>query len=326
MTGAAEHVPVMLEEVIGMIAPRAGGVYVDGTYGDGGYTRALLSAAECYVCAIDRDPDAVERAWETARQWNGRLRAVEGSFAAMRELLAPLGVEAVDGVTFDLGLSSLQLADPGRGFSFNLDGPLDMRFAQTGRTAADVVNQSDERELARILRDLGEEQHARRIARAIVGARRDAPIARTYELASIVRRVAPSTGRRAIDPATRTFQALRIYVNDEFGELERGLAAAEAMLKPSGRLVVVSFHSLEDRRVKTFLRARALAGAGGTRHLPARPDRRRPPSFRLLTRKVVRPSADETARNPRARSARMRVAERTAAPPWTDRDCSPAKT
>ena len=319
MTGAAQHIPVMCGEMLSALAPRAGGVYVDGTYGGGGYTQALLAAAECYVWAIDRDPEAVRRADASAARWPGRLRAVHGSFGSMRELLAPLGVDAVDGVTLDLGLSSLQLADPARGFSFQLDGPLDMRFALTGRTAADVVNHTDERELARILRDLGEERYARRIARAIVADRGDAPIARTHQLASIVRRaVPPSAPRRGgIDPATRTFQALRIHVNDELGELDRGLDAAEAMLKPSGRLAVVSFHSLEDRRVKNFLRARALVGAGGTRHLPASPDRRRPPSFRLLWRKVMRASTDEIERNPRARSARLRAAERTLAPVWT---------
>jgi len=309
------HRPVMVAEVVTVLAPKSGGVYVDGTFGGGGWSRAILAHGDCTVWGLDRDGDAIAAGERLARDSGGRLRLVHSRFGAMRETLAAEGVDAVDGVALDLGLSSDQLARPERGFSFALDGPLDMRMEQSGPSAAEVVNDRAAGELARIIAAFGEEPKARRIARAIAAARAKGPITRTGELAEIVRR-AVGGAHRGIDPATRTFQALRIYVNDELDELDRGLVAAEAVLKPGGRLAVVSFHSLEDRRVKTFLRVRAEAGAAGSRHLPATEASRRPPSFRLLTRKAIRPGAQEVAGNPRARSARLRAAERTPAPAW----------
>jgi 16S rRNA (cytosine1402-N4)-methyltransferase len=227
----------------------------------------------------------------------------------MERLLAPLGFTQIAGIALDLGVSSMQIDDPARGFSFRGDGPLDMRMSGSGRSAADLVNGADESELASLIRDYGEERFARRITRAIIAAR---PLSRTSELAAAIRSVVPDTG--GIDPATRTFQALRIAVNEELDELDRGLAAAERLLEPSGRLAVVAFHSLEDRRVKDFLRGRSADAPKASRHAPA--TRGPTPSFRLITRKPVAPSAEEIARNPRARSARLRAAERTDAPAW----------
>ena len=268
----------------------------------------MLAAAACRIVAIDRDPDAVAAATDLAAAFPGRLTVRLGRFADMEALAG----EPADGVALDLGVSSPQLDDPARGFSFRFDAPLDMRMAREGATAADLVNQLPEAELASLIRDLGEERHARRVARAIVAAR---PISRTGRLADIVRAAVPRA-RDGIDPATRTFQALRLHVNDELGELSRGLCAAERLLKPGGRLAVISFHSLEDRRVKRFLGRRAGAAGRGSRHLPASPADRRPPSFRLVQRRPVTPSDHEIAANPRARSARLRAAVRTSAPAW----------
>jgi len=306
------HVPVLLAEVVAAIAPRDGALYLDGTFGAGGYSRALLEAAACRVVAIDRDPAAVKAGAELVRSYRDRLTLIEGRFSEMETLLKPLGVVAVSGITLDLGVSSMQLDQPERGFTFRADGPLDMRMESKGETAAELVNTLPEAELTRIIRDYGEERFARRVARAILAARERAPITRTAQLAELVRRAVPAAG--TIDPATRTFQALRIAVNDELAELDRALAAAERLLAPGGRLAVISFHSLEDRRVKSFLRARSGNAPRGPRHLPAQ--RVREPSFRLLARKGVVPSAAEIARNPRARSAHLRAAERTAAPAW----------
>ncbi len=310
---AAGHVPVMLAEVLAALDPRDEEVYVDGTFGGGGYSVGLLEAARCRVVAIDRDPDAVRRGAALAARYAGRLRLVEGRFGDMAALTGPDLLGAVAGVALDLGVSSTQLDEPDRGFSFRADGPLDMRMSANGETAAELVARLPEAELARLIRALGEERYARRVARAIATARRQAPIRRTGELAEIVRRAVP-TREPGLDPATRTFQALRIAVNDEMRELERGLAGAERLLKPGGRLAVVAFHSLEDSRIKDFLRQRSSAPAV-SRHAPV-PGGRLAPSFRLLGRRAVRPSAAEIARNPRARSARLRAAERTAAPAW----------
>ena len=308
------HQPVMLREVARALEPRDGGIYVDGTFGAGGYSRAILEAARCTVWAIDRDPAAIAGAAPLVREYTGRLSVLAGRFGEMDRLLAEQGVEAVDGVALDLGVSSMQLDVAERGFSFGRDGPLDMRMEQAGESAADVVNGRDERELAAIIFDYGEERRARRIAKAIVAARSERPITRTAELAAIVRRmVRPSAD--GIDPATRTFQALRIHVNDELGELDRGLCAAERLLAENGRLAVVAFHSLEDRRVKRFLGARAGRAPRPSRHAPESADDRAP-SFRLITRRPLTPAADELAVNPRARSAKLRVAERTAAVAW----------
>ncbi len=313
---ASPHLPVLLGEVVAALSPCDGGVYVDGTFGAGGYSRAILDTARCQVWGIDRDPDAVERGRRLAPAYPGRLEVVEGRFGDMAALLGARGVTAVDGVALDVGVSSPQIDEPGRGFSFRFDGPLDMRMGRDGPTAADVVNGAGEDELADIIFHYGEERMARRVARAIAAARKTAPITRTRQLAEIVRSVVPKGKGDAIDPATRTFQALRIHVNDELGELRRGLAAAESLLKPGGRLAVVSFHSLEDRQVKTFLRERSSPPPAPSRHAPSAPVDARPPSFRLLSRKPTGPTEAEANHNPRARSARLRAAERTAAPPF----------
>ncbi len=314
-TPQGDHRPVMLDEVIAALAPRDGAIYVDGTFGAGGCTRALLEAADCAVWAIDRDPDAVRRGAALAERYAGRLTLVQGRFGDMATLLRDRAAAPVDGVTLDVGASSVQLDDAGRGFSFRRDGPLDMRMEKAGTTAAEVVNRIDEGPLADILFDYGEERRARRIARAIVEARQAGPITRTAQLAAIVRAACPArpSPRRAIDPATRTFQALRIHLNDELRQLASGLVAAEAILCPGGRLAVLTFHSLEDREVKRFLQDRSGRRPRGSRHRPERPRPAGAPTFRLLARGAVRPSAAEIARNPRARSARLRLAERIAA-------------
>ncbi len=311
------HTPVMLREVLEALAPHDGGIYLDGTFGAGGYSLAILEAADCRVIAIDRDPEAIARGAELEPRFGGRLTTVEGRYGEMDRLSAAQGAERLDGVALDLGVSSMQLDQAERGFSFRADGPLDMRMDADGgaMTAADVVNNLPEADLADILRRYGEERRARAVARAIVAAR---PITRTLELAAIVRRVVRK-GPDGIDPATRTFQALRIYVNDELGELERGLAAAERALAPGGRLAVVSFHSLEDRAVKRFLQARSGRAPRASRHQPegAAPPA---PSFEPIFRNARRPEEAECRRNPRARSARLRAAQRTAAPAWSDPD------
>jgi len=312
---AAGHAPVLLAEVLADLAPADGETFVDGTFGRGGYARALLAAARCRVEAIDRDPEAIAAGRALAEANPGRLALHLGRFGEMDRLVAG----PVDGIALDLGVSSPQLEDPARGFSFRADGPLDMRMGGEGPTAADVVNRLGEAELADIIYGLGEERHSRRVARAIVAARTRAPITRTGELAELVRSAVPRA-RDGIDPATRTFQALRLHVNDELGELDRGLGAAERLLRPGGRLAVVSFHSLEDRRVKRFLAERSGSAPGVSRHRPAPGplDRLadRPATFRLIRRKPAVPGAAEVAANPRARSARLRSAVRTASPAW----------
>jgi 16S rRNA (cytosine1402-N4)-methyltransferase len=309
------HVSVLRDAVVASLMPRAGGRYIDGTFGAGGYSEAILSAADCHVWGIDRDPDALAFGTRLMEKFPGRLTLIAGNFGEMDRLLAGSGLRTVDGVALDLGVSSMQLDQANRGFSFRADGPLDMRMAQQGESAADLVNRLDETELANLIYDYGEERFSRRIAGAIVRAR---PIARTEELAQIVRRAIPKKGD-GIDPATRTFQALRIAVNDELGELNRGLSAAERLLVPGGRLAVVTFHSLEDRPVKTFFQQRAGKAPAGSRHVPVTAAARAP-SFRLLTSKPLVADAQEIRLNPRARSAKLRAAERTAAPPWPGLD------
>jgi 16S rRNA (cytosine1402-N4)-methyltransferase len=306
--GLARHIPVLAGRVIAWLAVRPGGVYLDATFGAGGYSRAILQTAGTRVIGIDRDRRAVAAGAALGQQVRERLRLAAGRFSEL-ETLVP-GEDGLDGVVFDLGVSSMQLDDAERGFSFRLDGPLDMRMGDDGPSAADVVARASVRDLAAVIAILGEERHARAIARAIVSARAERAITTTRALADIVTRVVHAR-EGTIHPATRTFQALRIFVNDELGELARGLAAAERALKPGGRLVAVAFHSLEDRIVKNFLAARGRAPAG-SRHRPQVVAAA--PTFRILTRRPETPDAAEIAANPRARSAKLRAAERTEAP------------
>lgn len=305
------HVPVMLREAVAFLAPKHGGRYLDATFGGGGYTRAILEAAPCTVFAIDRDPDAISRGAALVARFPGRLTLMEGRFGDLVDLLAQHGVAGLDGAVFDFGLSSFQLDDPARGFSFRAEGPLDMRMGRSGRTAADLVNTLTEADLAALIRTYGEERHARRIARAIVRARAEEPITTTAQLATIVRSVVPRAAD-GIDPATRSFQALRIAVNEELDEIARGLAGAIDLLSPGGRIVAVSFHSLEDRIVKRLFADAAGRGPSPSRHDPRGLVAPSHPSLRLLTTKPVVPGADEIAANPRARSARLRAAEKLA--------------
>lgn len=303
------HVPVMLAEVLRHLAPQDDDALLDGTFGGGGYTAAILAAARCTVWAIDRDPDAIARGAALAARHAGRLHLLQGNFGDMVGLLAARGVQALDGIVLDLGVSSFQIDDPGRGFSFRSDGPLDMRMASSGATASDLVNTLGESELADTLYTFGEERLSRRIAKAIVTARQEADITTTLQLAEIIRRVVPAD-RSGIDPATRSFQALRIRVNDELGEVERGLAAATRLLAPGGRLVVVSFHSLEDRVVKRFMQEAAGRTPAPSRHDPGGLAGRAASDFTLLTRGAERPGEAEIRSNPRARSARLRALAR----------------
>ena len=320
--GATSHEPVMKEEMVAALSPRDGGLYVDGTFGAGGHARAILQSADCSLFAIDRDPHATRLGVSLLADWRGRFRLVEGKFSQLETLLRRHEVRAVDGVVLDVGVSSMQLDDAERGFSFLQDGPLDMRMSGGGERAMDVVNRRSEEELARVIAVYGEERQARKVAQAIVLARAKRPLKRTGELAQLVRD-ALRVGSGGRHPATRVFQALRIVVNDELQELSLGLRAAERVLKPGGRLVVVSFHSLEDRLVKQFLRTRsrpAESGAGVSRHRPLPAERAAAPrpSFRLLHRGARRPQREEVLRNRRARSARLRAAERTAAPVFVE--------
>jgi 16S rRNA (cytosine1402-N4)-methyltransferase len=295
----------MLAEVLEMLSPRDGAQYIDGTFGGGGYASAILEAADCRVLGIDRDPQAIARGQALVERFGGRLTLVQGEFSHMNEF-----AQASDGIVLDLGVSSFQFDQPERGFSFREDGPLDMRMSLSGESAADVVNSADERTLTQIIARYGEEKNARRIARAIIAAR---PVTGTAQLAAIVSEAqGPAALRHAIHPATRTFQALRIHVNDELGELERGLEAALEILEPQGRLVVVSFHSLEDRMVKRFLTERSTSAPRASRHAPAGTPAHRA-AFKLLTTRPRMPSAEELASNPRARSAKLRAGIKLAA-------------
>jgi 16S rRNA (cytosine1402-N4)-methyltransferase len=307
---SAPHIPVLLDEVMQALAPQPGDVIVDATFGAGGYTRAILDAGAT-VHAFDRDPDAIAAGgtWAETTQDPPRLVLHARKFSEMVSALAEAGVARVDGVAMDIGVSSMQLDQPRRGFAFSADGPLDMTMSQAGPTAADFLNDAPEAEIADVLWRYGEERQSRRIARAIVAAR---PLKTTGDLANVVRKALGYRPGAPKDPATRSFQAVRIHVNGELDELEQGLGAAEQVLKAGGRLAVVSFHSLEDRIVKQFLREAAGATAGTSRHLPeAAPGAA--PTFAKVS-KAIRPSDAETLRNPRARSATLRAAIRTDAP------------
>jgi 16S rRNA (cytosine1402-N4)-methyltransferase len=323
--GAADvrhrHIPVLLSQVLAAIGPEARATVIDATFGAGGYTRALLEAGAGRVIAIDRDAHAIAAGSRLVADFPGRLDLVHARFAALDAVARGAGVSAVDAVVLDVGVSSMQLDEPGRGFSFQHDGPLDMRMSPgEGMSAADVVNRAREEEIADILFHLGDERRSRAIARAIVAARQARPLATTRELAQIVARVLGRPKGQDTHPATRTFQALRIFVNDELAELARALQAAERILHPGGRLAVVSFHSLEDRIVKQVLAARAGRTPAASRHAPAAKIESPPPSFRIVNQRPFTSSQEEIAANPRARSARLRAAERTAAPAWPAED------
>ena len=305
------HIPVLLKPLLDVVAP-VKGVWIDGTFGAGGYARALLEAGATRVIGIDRDPDALARAAKWAGSYGTRLALHQGRFGDLARISAEHGASDLSGVVLDIGVSSMQLDEADRGFSFMADGPLDMRMEQAGPSAADIVNSASEAELADILYQFGEERASRRIAKNIVKARAEGAIQTTKALADIVERALPRPKPGQVHPATRSFQALRIAVNDELGELTRALAAAEAVLAPGGFLAVVTFHSLEDRIVKRFFQDRAGRGPGPSRYQPE--VERAEPTFTLVTRKAVGPDADELAENPRSRSAKLRVGQRTDAP------------
>jgi 16S rRNA (cytosine1402-N4)-methyltransferase len=304
------HDPVMLHEVLEALAPKDGKVYVDGTFGAGGYSAAIVKQANCKVYGIDRDPHVKILADELKEKFPGRIEFLVGCFGDMRQLLGAQGVNKVDGIVLDIGVSSMQIDDGMRGFSFKQDGPLDMRMSGEGLSAADVVNSMDEGELADIIFQLGGEKKSRRVAKAIVNARAKGPIVTTKQLADIVRSVVKMAGHQ-IDPATRTFQALRIWVNDELGELSRALEASEELLNPGGRVVVVTFHSLEDGIVKRFFKEKAGQVPGISRHIPvANENIPAVRIFSIVTKKAVVPSETEIKRNLRSRSAKLRAAEK----------------
>ena len=304
--GQAPHIPVLLRPLLAAVAP-VRGVWLDGTFGAGGYSRALLEAGAEKVIGVDRDPLAFEMAAPWAGNWGARLELVQGVFSRLDEY-----AQGLDGVVLDIGVSSMQIDQAERGFSFMKDGPLDMRMSQEGRSAADIVNTADEDELADILFHYGEERASRRIARAIARARAEAPITSTLRLAELVEGCLPRAKPGQSHPATRSFQALRIAVNDEYGELVGGLEAAERALRPGGQLAVVTFHSVEDRIVKRFFTARSGGGGRGSRHAPD--IAKAAPQFTQASRKAIGPDDQELAENPRARSAKLRVGQRTDAP------------
>jgi 16S rRNA (cytosine1402-N4)-methyltransferase len=314
------HIPVLLSEVLAALGPIDGGIFIDGTFGAGGYTRALIEGGAARVLAIDRDPTAIAGGAALTEAFGARLTLVQGAFDRLDDIASAHGIAAAGGVVLDVGMSSMQIDEAQRGFSFQADGPLDMRMSDSGETAADVVNVRGEEELADILFHLGEERRSRAIARAIVRVREAAPIRTTGQLAEIVARVLGRRQGEEQHPATRTFQALRIHVNDELGQLARALQASERILKPGGRLAIVSFHSLEDRIVKRFLTLRSGKAPAGSRHLPAQSIKSNESSYRVMNPRPLTSSHEEIAANPRARSARLRAAERTAAPAWPPED------
>ena len=307
-----EHNPVLVVEVVEALSPKADAVYLDATFGRGGYSRAILDAAPCRVIAIDRDPDAITAGQDMRHEYDGRLTLLEGRFSQIGTLLNEINMPLVDGVVFDFGVSSPQIDDAERGFSFRFDGPLDMRMEKSGTNASDFINTATEKDIADVLWQFGEERASRRIARAIIRARDEAEITTTFQLAKVIRAVMPRPKPGQIDPATRSFQAIRIHINNELDEIRTALPAAMACLKPGGRLAVVAFHSLEDRLVKTFIMNEAGKAPRPSRHVPDVPEHA--PRLNMITRKPVTPSEDEMNLNPRSRSSRLRVAERTDAP------------
>ena len=314
-TAYDRHIPVLRDEVLTALNPQSGETHLDGTFGAGGYTRAILSTG-AQVIAVDRDPDAVRDGAALVAEADGALQLVPGRFSELDQIAEDCGHAQLDGVTLDIGVSSMQLDQAERGFAFSNDGPLDMRMQQSGESAAEWLNRADEAEIADVLYHYGEERQSRRVARAIVAAR---PLSRTGELASVIRRALGHKPHMPKDPATRSFQAIRIAVNDELGELERGLEAAERALKPGGRIAIVTFHSLEDRIVKRFFKQRSGGDAQGSRHLPQTADTSARATYTSVS-KAIRPGEAELARNPRARSATLRAAVRTDAPSWTATD------
>ena len=306
------HVPVLLNEIIGALSPQADEVFVDGTFGRGGYARAILNSAPCKLYGMDRDPQAIEVAKQFETEFPSRFTAIQGSFSSMTDQLATRGVSSVDGIVLDIGVSSPQIDDASRGFSFRFDGPLDMRMSKEGVSAAHIVNTYDETEIANIIYQFGEERFSRKIARRIVDAREKSSINTTFQLADLVRSCVPKS-RDGIDPATRTFQGLRIAVNDELGELDKVLKQSLSLLKSGGRLAVVTFHSLEDKRVKKFMHEHSRTSSPVSRHMPVADDTISP-LFYQPNRKSIAPSTEELQNNPRARSSKLRYAVRTDAP------------
>lgn len=314
MTEKSPHISVLLNEVLEILSPQKDEVMVDGTFGAGGYSKAIMAAGPCRLFGVDRDPRAIAIGKTLEEAADGRFLILSGVYGNMQELLQAEGIEKVDGIALDIGVSSMQIDEAERGFSFMNDGPLDMRMSADGETAADVVNTMDKEELVKIIYRYGDERRAHAISNAIVARRETKDFSRTLELADLIATVVKPTGK-GIHPATRTFQALRIHVNDELGQLREGLEAAERILAPGGRLAVVSFHSLEDRIVKNFLAERANAKGNPSRHLPMG-DTALKPSFELVKRGAIKASKDEIALNTRSRSARLRGATRTDAPVW----------
>lgn len=307
MSEALSHVPVMLDDVLDYISPQDGEVYVDGTFGAGGYTKAILDAADCTVIALDRDVSAQKFAERLQDEYKGRFIFRKAQFGDMRNVLSEIDISSVDGIVLDIGVSSMQLGEAERGFSFRYDGPLDMRMDQeSGSTAADLIESLEEKELAKIIWEYGEERHSRKIARKICQVRENSQIRTTYMLADIVRSCVPGRAKPGLDKATKTFQALRIAVNDELGQLHSVLDASLDVLKEGGRLVVVSFHSLEDRIVKQFIRSQTQKPSSPSRYMPETQDSDQP-DFVSLTKKAAMPRESEVGNNPRARSARLRA-------------------
>lgn len=315
------HVSVLRDEAVQALAPERGGVFIDATFGAGGYAVALLQNGASQVLGIDRDPSAVNEAEAAISSSNGRLQVVQGNFSDLEELAIANAAHPVDGIAFDFGVSSMQLDRAQRGFSLRLDGPLDMRMSQSGSSATDFLNTATEHEIAIVIRRLGEEPRAKHIARAIIEVRKTVRLTRTIQLAELVLKAIGRRPDARIHPATRTFQAIRMHVNDELAQIESGLRAAERALKPGGRLAVVSFHSLEDRLVKQFLRVRSGLMPSASRYDPSALSKSlRSPSFRLLSRRPTVPGESELSTNPRARSAKLRTAERLDTPVFSDRE------